>query len=40
MNRTKNITYKFYGEYVDDKKFMRLLCESIKKILEAEHNTK
>lgn len=40
MERTNNITYRFDGQSVDTKEFMRLLCESVKKILEAEHNTK
>lgn len=40
MKRTNNVSYRFDGQYVDTKEFMRLLCESVKKILESEHNTK
>lgn len=35
MDRINNITYKFDGEYVDAKEFMKLLCESINLIIES-----
>lgn len=38
MERTDNITYKFQGKNVDAEEFMRLLCESIKNILNSEAN--
>lgn len=35
MERTSNITYNFDGELVDSKEFMRLLCKSIKLIMDS-----
>lgn len=34
MERISNITYNFDGEPVDSKEFIRLLCESIKLIMD------
>lgn len=40
MERVENIIYKTQGEVVDSDEFIRLLCESIKKILESKTDIK